>query len=485
MPARSSRRVRAVGLALAVAAGLLTPPGVPTSAGPVRASSARMTLGPGSRPNIVLIVTDDQNADTIPRTGVRAMPNLEARLADRTEPWIRFRNAYVNTPLCCPSRATILSGQYSHHTRVETNSAAVKFDERHTVATWLHDAGYRTALIGKYLNPYPFNRGNYVPPGWDHWVAKFRGSTLHYGYTLIENGTPVTYGSDPEDYQMDVMAAKAVDFIETTPATQPFFLYFAPQSPHGPLVAAPRHRDAFRGIADLRTPAVNETDVSDKPAWIRALPLRSESQMDRLDDDRRKQMELLLAVDEGVEAVLDALEAEGFLEETIVVFMTDNGFAFGEHRWSGKRCAYAACTRSPLFVRVPGAEPHTEKRLVSNVDLASTFTSYAGTIPDIPQDGRSLVPLLTGPAPSSWRKAVLMHWQDEGGAGPDPAPFWAIRTLDFLYVELIETGEKELYDLTGVIGAADPYELDNRAGQAAYARVQAQLAARLAALKSS
>jgi N-acetylglucosamine-6-sulfatase len=122
---------------------------------------------------------------------------------------------------------------------------------------------------------------------------------------------------------------------------------------------------------------------------------------------------------------------------------------------------------------------------VSNVDLASTFTSYAGTVPDIPQDGRSLVPLLTGSAPPSWRQAILMHWQGERGAGSEAAPFWAIRTLDHLYVELIETGEKELYDLTGVIGAGDPYELDNRAGQAAYARVQAQLAARLAALKSS
>jgi arylsulfatase A-like enzyme len=180
--------------------------------------------------------------------------------------------------------------------------------------------------------------------------------TLHYGYTLIENGTPVAYGSDPEDYQMDVLVAKAVDFIETTPSTTPFFLYFAPQSPHGPLVPAPRHRNAFRGIPDFRTPAVNEADVSDKPACIRALPLRSESQMDRLDDHRRKQMELLLAVDEGVEVVLDALEAEGFLEETIVVYMTDNGFAFGEYRWNYKKCAYTACTRSPMFFRcrVPG-----------------------------------------------------------------------------------------------------------------------------------
>jgi arylsulfatase A-like enzyme len=454
---------------------------------PAVAARVAPTVGMGSKPNIVLILTDDQSPATLPHWGSKVpMPLLEARLADPAEPWITFTNAWLNTPLCCPSRATILTGRYSHHTLVTTNSAASKLDENHTIATWLDGAGYETSLIGKYLNPYPFkNRGNYTPPGWDDWHAKSGANTKYYDYTLIENGTPVFYGTGEANYQTDVLRDKAVDFIQDAPSDEPFFLMWTPQAPHGPFTPALRHRNAFKGIPDYRTPAVNEADVSDKPAWVQALPLRTPKEMDRLDNYRRKQMELLLSVDEAIEAILDAIDAGGHADDTVVIVMTDNGFAFGEHRWSYKKCVYEACTRTPFYVRFPGATRHTETRLVSNVDLAPTFTDLAGTTPDISQDGMSLMPLLAGPDPATWRDAVLMYWKGERGAGSQAEPFWAIRTQDFLYAELIQTGEKELYDITGVYGPADPYELENRAGQPAYAAVQAQLAARLAELKST
>jgi arylsulfatase A-like enzyme len=184
---------------------------------------------PDRRPNVVVILSDDQTLDTLPHRPA-VMPFLQQVMQDPRDHWITFPNAFLNTPLCCPSRATILTGRYSHHTGVRNNSEAIHLDEANTVATWLHDAGYTTGLVGKYLNRYPFHAAPYVPPGWDRWEAKIQGSgaSVYYDYVVSRQGFPVAYGHGPEDYSTDVFAGLAEDFIRSAPGDRPFFLLFAP-----------------------------------------------------------------------------------------------------------------------------------------------------------------------------------------------------------------------------------------------------------------
>ena len=462
------RRLRSTCLAAGFAIVTLCLAAGPTE---VSARARAETRAAAQKPNFVFILTDDQSPDSLDPGAPVVMPKLEARLADPNDHWIRFSNFFFNTPLCCPSRATILTGQYSHHTGVQDNSEGGNLDDEHTIATWLDEAGYRTGLVGKYLNGYPYSRGPYTPPGWDSWFAKTGELNFYYKYTMAVDGALTTFGNGPADYSTDAFARRAVDFIHATPTSQPFMLYLSTSAPHGPWVPAPRHEKAFKGIPMPHTPAFNEADVSDKPAWVRALPLETPDDIERLDRHRRAQDETLLAVDDAVDRVLAELRASGRLDDTVVVFMTDNGFSYGEHRWQGKRCVYDECLRSPFFVRYPGAVPHVDGRLISNTDIAPTFAELAGTTPDIPQDGMSLAPLLEGPPPASWRSSLLIEYARDQS---EPIPgYWAVRTRQHLYAEL-DTGERELYDAD-----ADPYQLRNRAGQPAYASVQSQLASTL------
>ncbi|MBA3691695.1 MAG: sulfatase-like hydrolase/transferase, partial [Actinobacteria bacterium] len=194
------------------------------------------------RPNVIVILTDDQSFDTLP-SDPAAMPWLQARIADPGDHWRWFPNAYVNTPLCCPSRASILTGLYSHHTGVQDNGDGRLLDERTTIAVRLHEAGYRTALIGKYLNRYPFGRGPYVPAGWDRWVGKqnLSDATTYYGYPFVDQGVPLTAGLAPDAYATDLLARKAAGFVRSAPAGQPYFLLFTPSAPHGPQTPPPRY----------------------------------------------------------------------------------------------------------------------------------------------------------------------------------------------------------------------------------------------------
>jgi arylsulfatase A-like enzyme len=432
------------------------------------------------RPNIVLILTDDQSLDSLPHEPP-VMPQLQSMMRDPADHWITFSNAFLNTPLCCPSRASILTGQYSHHTGVRTNYDGELLDESSTVATWLHSAGYRTGLIGKYVNGYPFGPSSYVPAGWDRWLVKRQGgqSTAYYRYVLIDQGFPEYRGDGPGNYSTDVYAGAAASFIRSAPPGRPFFLEVAPTAPHRPWTEAPRDAGALRGLRISEPPSVGEEDVSDKPAWVRGLRPLDAQRRAELRADHRRSFETLLSVDDLVVQVIRALQVRGALANTVIVFMTDNGFSFGEHRWVGKTCAYDECIRTPLLVRFPGASSHVESRLVSNVDLAPTFAELAGIEPPSPVDGMSLVPLLEEESSTPWRTGVLAEYVGD----PKVPAWWEVRTEDFAYVELA-TGETELYDLTGVIGSADPYELQNRAADPAYAAVRARLAARLAALRA-
>jgi arylsulfatase A-like enzyme len=432
------------------------------------------------RPNIVLILTDDQSLDSLPHEPP-VMPQLQSMMRDPADHWITFSNAFLNTPLCCPSRASILTGQYSHHTGVRTNYDGELLDESSTIATWLHAAGYRTGLIGKYVNGYPFGPSSYVPAGWDRWLVKRQGdqSTAYYRYVLIDQGFPEYRGDGPGNYSTDVYAGAAASFIRSAPPGRPFFLEVAPTAPHRPWTAAPRDVGALRGFPIANPPSLGEEDVSDKPAWVRGLRPPDAERRAELRADHRRSFETLLSVDDLVVQVIRALQVRDALANTVIVFMTDNGFSFGEHRWVGKTCAYDECIRTPFLVRFPGASSHVDPRLVSNVDLAPTFAELAGIEPPSPVDGMSLVPLLEEESSVPWRTGVLAEY-----VGDPKVPAWReVRTEDFAYVELA-TGETELYDLTGAIGPADPYELENRALDPAYAAVRARLSARLAALRA-
>jgi arylsulfatase A-like enzyme len=438
-------------------------------------------VSPDRRPNIVLILTDDQSFDSLPHDPP-VMPALQAMMQDPTDHWIQFPNAFINTPLCCPSRATILTGESSNHTGVQNNFEGAVLDDASTVATWLHDAGYETGLIGKYLNGYPFGFAPYVPPGWDRWLVRKQAAqgSLYYDYVLEDQGFPVVHGDEPADYSTDVYASAAVSFLRSAPADRPFFLEIAPSAPHRPWTPAPGDVGAYAGMPIFQPPSVGEPDVSDKPAWVRRLPEPDAARLAQLRSLHQRSFEALRAVDRLVARVVRVLRERGALDRTVIFFLTDNGFSFGEHRWVSKACPYEECVRTPFLVRFPSALSHVDDHLVSNVDLAPTFADLAGVAPGNRVDGRSLVPLLEGRSPPSWRTGVLLEYV---GDRHIPA-WWAIRTANFLYVEYA-TGERELYDLTGRLGPADPYELDNRADDPAYAPVLARLAARLAALRGA
>lgn len=439
-----------MGLGLLVAVAMTGP-------WPVPPQDISATESPPDQPNIVLVLTDDQTLDEM-----SAMPFLQSRPDGQ---WVEFTDAQISTPLCCPSRATLLSGQYSWHHNVLNNAAGHNLDDTQTVATWLDGAGYRTGLFGKYLNAYPFDRGaTYIPPGWDEW-AGFIGDEIGYdNYTLNENGTLVTYGTDPTEYSTDVLRDRAVEFIGDG-STEPFFLMFAPYAPHAPATPPARYATTYESAPVPRPPNVDEADVSDKPAWVQELPLMTSSQEQMRETRIRRGYAAVRAVDDAVEAIFNRLRTSGELDDTVVIFMSDNGNSFWSHRHAGKQCAYEECINTPLLVRYPGTDQRVEDALVSNLDIAPTLAELAGAVPTIPQDGQSLVPLLDGDQTQT--RDHLLLGVVRSNTIPD---YWAIRTPDLKYVEL-KTGEKELYDLV-----ADPYEMDNRSGDPAYADQESALA---------
>lgn len=399
-------------------------------------------------PDIVLIVTDDQRWDTL-----WAMPILQQELIAKG---MQFTNAFVVNPLCCPSRASILTGLYSHSTGIYSNGGDHggfrRFRDRSTVATWLDAAGYQTAFVGRYLKGYP---GGYVPPGWDRWVSQTEGA--YYFYELTVDGERVRYGARPEDYSIDVTAGFASDFIRDAAPGAPLFMVYAPAAPHTPAEPARRHLDAFDDLEQFRPPNYNETDVSDKPRHIRRLPLWTKDDRQRVDQFRRDQHGTLLAVDDAIGSIVGALAETGRLRNTMLVFTSDNGFLWGEHRLDGKLAPYEESIRVPMVIRHDAVvTPGTERDdLVLNIDLAPTFATLGSALPPGHPEGRSLVPLLTG-SDEPWRNDFIV----EHLGGQDLPTYCALRTLRYLYVEY-RNGIEEVYDLRD-----DRYELTSLVGQA-------------------
>ena len=436
------------------------------------------------RPNIVLIVTDDQDVRSL-----QQMPKTRELLERQGA---SFSNFVVSTPGCCPSRASILRGQYTRNHGVRFSEGPdgghetfrALGHERSTLATWLQDRGYRTAMVGKYLNGYGEDGGTRVPPGWDEWYAAT--SLKYFDYEMVENGRIVRYGSKRKDYLTDVLSAQAREFVTgSAQAGQPFFLYLAPRAPHGPATPAPRDQDRFKNAKVPRTAAFNESDVSDKPDYVRASPRLNRDAERQLDALYRNRLRTLLAVDEMVAALFQTLQASGTLDNTYVFFTSDNGYLLGEHRRAEKGMPYEEAIRVPLLVRGPGVVPRPIADLAANIDLAPTIAELTGAeAPDF-VDGRSLVPLLEGRAPPPWRQAALVEafGRDEVlaaleiGDEPGNPPFKALRLQDRVYIEYPRTGERELYDLR-----ADPMQLENLAGDPAHDEEMAELHAWLEAM---
>jgi len=438
------------------------------------ATSAAVSIVVANPPpkDVLVILTDDQRFDQMPY-----MPLTSALLNAET---VRFSRGFVTTSLCCPSRSSILTGLYVHNHGVKYTSApyggAVTFNATSTVATWLHGAGYRTALIGKYLNAYDVISPA-IPPGWDNFEALVSGGYF-YNYTLNENGTVVSYGGAAADYSTDVYSRKATRFILSAPARQPIFLYFAPTAPHSPATPAPQDIGSFAAFPNWRPASFNEANVSDKPTWVKALPLMSASKIASSDALHRSMLESLQSVDRAVASIIGTLQQTGRWSNTLVIFLSDNSLTWGEHRLRDtKPCPYEECIRVPFWVRMPGVVARTDTNLVANIDLAPTLAAWAGVTPPVKVNGKNLLPLLQNPT-AAWRTELLVEHFGESFVGSTPAKTsYGVRTSRYLYNEY-DNGNKELYDLV-----TDPLQLTSVASKASNAVLVASLKATLNALK--
>ena len=425
----------------------------------------------GGRPNFVVVMTDDQRAGELD-----AMRTVRGKLARRG---VSFTNAYSTFPLCCPSRATFLTGQYAHNHGVMGNKLAEgggyrAFDNTGSLPVALHGAGYRTGAIGKYMNEYS---GLEVPKGWSHWAMRTSGEGL-FDYRLNVNGRRVDYGSNPRDYQTDVVARRGARFIRKGSGAKPFFLWTSFYAPHGESRPdderwdprpAPRHRGQYARARLPKGPAFNERNVRDKPSFVANARRLSRADVKRLKWRWRSRQAALLAVDEAVARLLRALRRAGERDDTVVVFMSDNGYLLGEHRLERKERLYEEATRIPLIMAGPGLRRGARYNgIVGNIDLAPTILDAAGVAPRRRPDGMSLLGLLSDPFPG---RDILLETAESN----------AVRTPRWMYAQhRTRRGiERELYDMR-----ADPHQLRSLAARPAYAELRAKLADRLAELRA-
>jgi N-acetylglucosamine-6-sulfatase len=483
--ARKAARAVAIVLASALLGGCGGAGGAARTAAATRGAGAASSEVAGRagarRPNIVFVLTDDLAWNL-----VRYMPHV-VRMRREGE---TFANYFVTDSLCCPSRASILTGRFPHDTRVFNNSPPEggyevfhqRGEERQTFALALQRAGYRTALMGKYLNGYkPASTGGgrrpYVPPGWNEWDVAGNGYP-EYGYRMNSDGRVRTYGYSARDYLTDVLARKGLRFIDRVAAARrPFLLEIATFAPHAPFTPAPRDAGAFPSLRAPRTPAFNTVGIGE-PAWLSSFAPLSPAQVDSIDRKFRRRAQAVHAVDRMIGEIEVALKARGLARDTYIVFSSDNGLHMGEHRLEpGKLTAFDTDIKVPLIVTGPGVPGgRVVKAMTENVDLCPSFERLGGAPVSATADGRSLVAWLHGRRVANWRREILVEHHgrvlDAGdpdlptrGAG-NPPSYEAIRTRGSLYVEYV-TGEREYYDLR-----RDPFELDNLAASLPPARLR-------------
>jgi N-acetylglucosamine-6-sulfatase len=428
------------------------------------ASSSRTAAPVDARPTIVIVLTDDQRVHTI---GPTRMPHVWSILQQQGR---TYPNASVPTSLCCPSRASILTGLFAHSTRVFSNTLPfggwdvfhARGMEDRTVAVALHDAGYHTALVGKYLNgsfPEALADG-YRPPGWDDFVS-FTTAPNYYNYSLNDGRT---YGDDADDYSTDVLAARAEQLIRQAPADKPLFLYLATIGPHRPFTAAPRDVGTWEGRLPTYDPPSVTENVADKPPWVRD---RRRVRQTRIDADLAEGQDALMSVDDAVGGVADALSETGRLDNTLFVYLSDNGLLVGEHHlpeW--KNLPYRWATSAPLLIRWDGhiTPGSVDSRLALNVDLAQTISAAAGL--GMTTEGLDLL----SSAKRTGFPLEATRWFANDSL-PKHEAYCGYRTKRWMFVQYAG-GFRELYDY-----AHDPQELTNRAYDSAYAHTRRTLLA--------
>jgi arylsulfatase A-like enzyme len=482
----------------------------PTANGGAAASTTRVAgtdpgIAPGTGPNIVLIMTDDQ-----PLESLVAMPRTRELLGAGG---VTFSNAFATFPLCCPARATILTGQYAHNHGVRNNvppdGGNDALDHTNTLPVWLRAAGYATSFVGKYLNGYGTTSDAFVPDGWDSWFGLydpdaeiFTENLAFFDYKVLADGQVTSYGNADEDYQTDVIAERTVTEIERLSAgDRPFFLWLATVAPHAgggrgapndlAPAPAPRHLGTYADEPLLDAPNVFEEDLGDKPAWVREYEAKAnEVVVERglpplstlMVETWRAHLESLLAVDEAVADTVDALERAGVLDDTIIVFTSDNGLLLGQHRLPDAKIApYEESIRVPFFVRGPGfSAGSTITAPVAHLDLAATFVQLAGADAGLTLDGVPLQDIVADPA--GFADRALLLESPPGGTNIIPH-FDGVRVPGYSYADygLDESGGavRELYDLE-----ADPYQLENKADDPAYVATMDALAGIVARLET-
>lgn len=442
-------------------------------------------LAPATPPNVVFILVDDERWDALDAVhSVSGNPVMPLTLSELAASGVRFTNAYNTTPLCSPSRASILTGTHTYRHGVRTNSiplgGAQAFNDTSTLATSLRNRGYRTGMYGKYLNGYfqlwGAGQPPYLPPGWSEWHA-FKMEN-YYNYVLVENGVENAYGAAAADYSTDVLATKAADFIKSS-VTQgkPFFLYFAPYGVHKPYTPAPRHLGTFTGVPPFRPISYSEQDVSDKPLWIQNIPVLTGPERTMIDTDRQNQLEALQSVDEAVGLLVQTLRNLNIEQNTMIIFTADNGFSWGEHRIEGKGHIYEENLRAPLIIRYPPLAPlpRTESRYALNIDYTPTIIALTGAVPPQVPDGVDLAPLIDGSA-TTWRVDFLTeNWFNE--EYPSMPAWAAVHNSEFKYAEFV-SGENELYNYL-----IDADELASAPDDPTYAGLVPAMAARLRQLR--
>jgi N-acetylglucosamine-6-sulfatase len=430
-----------------------------------------------SAPNVVIIMTDDQRWDTVTS---QYMPRLTNILSQN--PSITYTNSFVPNSLCCPSRASTLTGDYSHTTGVYGNdgqwggfmsftappegNSVSSVNDTTTIGVDMQNAGYRTALIGKYLNGYPYGPRiaqppyyyKYVPPGWNRWFSVH--GAVYYSYYAAKNGKRSGYfGTAPNDYITGVLSREAIRFIDT-PTTKPFFLYYAPTAPHGPAIPDPRDLGRFH-VRDYVQPRSFGKAEAGAPNYIEDHKWNSTS-VRNANRIHKRQLNANYGVDRSIGKIWSELP-----DNTVVLFMSDNGFLWGEHRWNGKEVPYNESLRIPIMLvgknlqtslptgtdSCPPMYSFTtscDARIVLNIDVAPTLEGIAGVTSGHSFDGRDMLT-------SARNTFVLEHWWN-----PVRMPtYCGVRSTDWMYVrynKVEEPVEEGLYDEN-----ADPWEMHNLA----------------------
>jgi N-acetylglucosamine-6-sulfatase len=435
-----------------IVAAMLLASGVAMLTSDVKEPSAQVVA---ERPNFVFIMADDLDE--------RSMGDLPGIKQVMGSNGTTFENAYVTYSLCCPSRATILRGQYPHNHDIIGNGlpegGEAKFRnlgrDQSTMATWLNGAGYQTKAIGKYMNSY---NNLYIPPGWDEWYVMMGN---HWNLSdpttgkINDDGQETTLGG----HSTDIFADKTSDFIRRSHANpEPFFVMIGTKAPHKPPEVADRYQDQFTATPLPRPDNFNELDVMDKPQWVRSLPQLTQGEISNIEDEYRKRLRSMLSVEDLLKETIATLQETEELDNTYIFFTSDNGYHMGNHRLGAdKKTPYEEDIGVPLMVRGPGVPTGAvRQQLVLNNDFAPTIAELAGVSTPGFVDGRSFAPLLTGSPPSFWRTAFLEEGWLEGGTVVPTPTHKSVHTQQYMFTEY-DTGERELYDLN-----ADPYQLQSK-----------------------